>query len=278
MTDKKSRLGVWLESRGVQRFGEMLPLIVIGAIAVLVILQKNLDSVRPLFELATPKTTDQFWLMVAALVNVAILTVAAYGLKSIRLARAGLLLQAKRDSRNCAVQRCEEFAREIVDLNIPLLDEYARSKATVFAQETGPPQFDPDINEHVVKAQVWLSKLSPEAQNRSVVLLNRLEAWSMYFTHQLADPKVAIGPCGPYFTAMVVRDYAVLLWQRNRDPSSGKFPNIVKLYQAWTAESERDQIGSETGALLQRINELQHREKAAMLVTLDDPLGTVIDS
>lgn len=270
---------MWIESTKLERIGELLPVIVTVVIALGVILQRNLDSVRSVVELATPRTTDQFWLLVAALVNVAILTVAAYGLKSIRLARAGLLLQAKRDARSCAVQRCEEFAREIVDLNIPLLEAYTKSGATVFASETGTPQFDPDINDHVVKAQLWLRTLSPEAMNHSVVLLNRLEAWSMYFTHQLADSKVAMGPCAPYFTAMVVRDYAVLLWQRNRDASSGRFPNVVKLYQAWTAEMEKEKVGSETGALLHRINELQRRQQAAaMSVALEDPLGTEIDT
>jgi hypothetical protein len=135
-------------------------------------------------------------------------------------------------------------------------------------------QFDPENEAHIEKAIRWYNAMPRELQDLSVRFLNRLEAWSMYFTNQLADADIAFGPCAPFLCSRVVQLYAVLLVFRNRDPTAGKFPNLVALYKSWLEELDEQKRGLVMGDLLKVLESLQSKGRAAKLPS---PLGTKLD-
>lgn len=229
----------------------------------------------PLGRLAKPTDPAEFWTLVSAFANIAVLVVAVRGLKSLVLTRKGMLTQATRDAWSCAVHRCEEFADEIIPLNVPVLTNLAAFKVPVFVKHASEVQFDPDNKADLDRAAQWVRNLPAGTLGDCVTLLNRLEAWSMYFTNRLADQKIAAGPCAPFFCSMVVQNYAVLLLHRNRDASSGKYPNIVKLFKSWWADIEDEKVGHKEGELLKQLAALQR--KGSPSSKLPNPLGTELD-
>ena len=222
-----------------------------------------------------PSNPSEFWSFVSALASLAVLWVAVRGLKSLRLTREGMLNQANREARACAIERSEEFAREIIEMNASIVNTFAALRIPVFVEDAARVKFDPDPLDELPRAAEWFGKLPAETQSECIQMLNRLEAWSMYFTQQLADSTVAFGPCGPYFCSRVVQFYACLLLMRNNDESSGKYPNLVALFKDWIAELEDEKRGLQRGHLLEQLAELQ--AKGSRRRTIKPPLGTQLE-
>jgi hypothetical protein len=216
-----------------------------------------------------------FWGMITGVGTLGLVYVAWRGLRSLGLQRSGLLTQAVRDARTSAIHRCEEFANQIIPLNAPILNALSQAKIPVFVMSEANVKLNPDNVGELPRARVWLGALPEGLYNQAIGMLNRLEAWSMYFTHELADARVAYGPCAPFFVSIVVQLYPVLLVQRNLDATSGKYPNIVELFSLWLAELDQEKLGLKEGQLLQEIAELQRRGSRG--TKLPTPLGTQLD-
>lgn len=73
----------------------------------------------------------------------------------------------------------------------------------------------------------------------------------------------------------MVQLYPYLLIARNRDESSGNFPNVVSLFRVWIAELEEQKRGLIRGRLLEQLAELQARGSPRN--TLKPPLGTQLE-
>jgi len=226
---------------------------------------------RPLWDLAAPETTADFWALAGGLVNIAILAVAVRGLRSLALTRSAMLTQARKDARQSAVLRCHEMANEIIALNQPIINAFAEYKIPVFVHAAEDARFEPDNVADLDAASMWCQELPEGTFGDCIVFLNRLEAWSMYFTSQLADPQIAFGPCASYFCSVVVQNYPVLLHVRNRAASSGKYPNLVALYTAWSEQIADEQLSK----MLTSLQSLQRRGSPSS--RLKSPLGTELD-
>lgn len=233
------------------------------------------EFLQRLASVVVPTDPEEFWSLVSALVSGMVLWVAFRGLRSLKLTREGMLNQAHREARGCAIARCEEFAAEIIPLNAVIVNAFAALKTPVFVEDAADVRFDPDNREDLARAQEWFDGLPPEVRSACIGLMNRMEAWAMYFTNQLADPDIAFGPCGPYFCSRVVQLYPYLLIARNRDPSSGNYPNVVALFKAWIAQLEEERRGLIRGQLLEQLAELQ--AKGSPRATLKPPLGTQLE-
>jgi hypothetical protein len=223
-----------------------------------------------LSKLSKPTNPTEFWALIGGLFNAAILVVAVIGLKSLVLTRRGMLTEATREVRSLAIERCEEFARELIPLNNPILKTFAEKSVAVFVVDVHVVAFDPDPAEHLEAARKWVNGLPAEVRGGCITMMNRLEGWAMYFTHQLADPTVAYGPCAPLFLSAVLQFYAIYLVLRAGN-ASGKFPNTVKLFKAWRADLKGEQA-VQLEALLARLKESQASGPLAPM--LGKPLGT----
>jgi hypothetical protein len=227
------------------------------------------------WDVVVPTDPEEFWSLVAALVSGMVLWVAVRGLRSLKLTREGMLNQAHREARAAAIARCEEFAADIIPANAAIVNAFAAYRTPVFVEDAADVRFDPDSRDDLPRAEAWFQELPSEVRSDCIALMNRMEAWAMYFTHQLADPAVAFGPCAPYFCSRVVQLYPYLLIARNRDPSSGNYPNVVALFKVWITELEEQKRGLIRGRLLEQLAELQ--ATGSPRSTLKPPLGTQLE-
>lgn len=227
-----------------------------------------------LFFLSTPTNANDFWTMMAAAGAGLLLIVAYWGLQSLGLTKHDILTRVERDAKSCAVEMAEKFADEIIPLNSPILGQMAEHKVPVFAKGTEKLSFDPPSEQRLHEAQTWCKNLPGTLYGDSVVLLNQLEAWAMRFVHGLADQEVALGPCAPQFCAMVVQNYAALLMARAK-PGSGKYPNVVALFEEWTARMEEEKRGLQLNEVYNQLLDLQNKGPTAS--KLAPLVGTKLD-
>jgi hypothetical protein len=220
--------------------------------------------------LVLPHNPIEFWALVTGVGTVLLIVVAWRGLSSLGLTQKDMLTRAKRDARQTAITRAEEWASEIVPMNYEVLRQFAANNIPVFVKTPAQVRFDPDNQTDLQAAQDWVNKLPGDTQRQSLTVVNRVEAWSMYFTNGLADSKVASGPCAAPFCSLIIQNYALLLIFRAM-PSSGKFPNTITLFKAWLADLDEQERGLKKGALLRALRELQ--SKGPSKGTLPDPLG-----
>lgn len=180
--------------------------------------------------------------MVAALTSIAVAVFAFRGLRSIAIARDEILHRATRDAKLSAILRLEEIAKEIIPLNTAVLDSMASGRVKAFLGANDTVQLEPD-RENIAAAVQWTASLPNVSYGRIITLLNRLEAWSVYFTKGVADPDTAFGPIAPLLRSWVGQYYAVLLVLRSGvDKASGKYPNLIQLYLQWTAKMDKEQL------------------------------------
>jgi hypothetical protein len=164
------------------------------------------------------------------------------------------------------------MAQVILPQNGTLLDRLAVAKIPPFTIKSADAvQLDPDSAAHLAAARAWVQTLPQDLHVACVDLLNRLEAWAMYFTKQVADHDIAFGPCGRVLCLFVVQYYAILL-DRRAGKTSGKFPNLVELFTSWRGALQQETTMND---LAQKAALLQEQRRAGK--PLKPPLGTNLD-
>jgi len=200
-----------------------------------------------------PTNPAEFWTMVTGVATLLLVGVAALGLNSLALVKRDMWNRTTREAVQSAIDRCDEMARELVPLYQEVVNALHTQGLPLFVSTPSEVSFEQ--TEEVKKinhAIEWMGKLNPVMLDKTVHLMNKLESWSMYFTHDpaLADEKVAFGPCSTVFTQMVMGLYPMLLTQRRANPASGPYQNVVNLFKAWHAKTAQ-------GAALDQLKRLQ---------------------
>jgi hypothetical protein len=211
--------------------------------------------------------------VVTAVSTVAIAAFALRGLRSLTIARDEIVHRAERDANLCAIQRLEEIARDLVPMNQALLDILASGKVKVFLGPRDAVRFDPDPQD-LTAAKAWAGTLPAGANNQILTFLNRLEAWSVYFTKGVADPDVAFGPAAPVLRSWVGQYYAPLLLLRSGQATpSGIYPNLIELYHAWSARMDAQQLDRLHKDVTDQMALAQARLEQAKLVNPKPKIG-----
>ena len=218
--------------------------------------------------LIVPTNPTEFWTLALTLATVALGGVAYLGLRSVALSKKDMLNRATRNTVQCAINRCDEMAREILPLHISIIAEFAAKKIPLFVNDPSQVSFAEQEEVKKINAAIgWLGTLDPALLDKVIDLLNRLECWSMSFTHNpaLADERVAFDPCSTVFCQMVMALYPALLTQRRTNPASGPYQNVVTLFKGWYAKA----------AQLQMLEHLARIQSDGG--KLPPPLGTTLD-
>jgi len=180
--------------------------------------------------------------VVSAASAIAVAAIALRGLRSLRIARDEIVHRTATDAKLCAIHRLEEVAKELIPENTKVLDALVKAGVHVFLGPADKVVFEPDPTD-LTAARAWRAGIPVPAYNLVTGFLNRLEAWSVYFTTGVADPEVAFGPIAPLLRSWVGQYYAILLIVRSgTGPSSGTFPNLVRLYLQWSAQMDTQQL------------------------------------
>jgi hypothetical protein len=223
--------------------------------------------------LFVPDNPTALWTMILTFATIGFTIVAWRGLKSFKLAKADYLTRNTRDARACAINRCEEFAREMIRRNAPVHTAFAQAEIAPF-QHVSRDLFDAG-NELLLKAaQTWIASVPPHVRWQPQAILNDLESWAMYFTQDLADESVAFGPCSPVFCSMVLQFRPYIIDSRSK-PTSGKYPNLVTLFGRWKSRMDATANGDVADGLWKQLVEVQARAVPTPFVK---PIGTHDDT
>jgi hypothetical protein len=221
-----------------------------------------------LLALLIPTNPGEFWTC-ALTVATAVLAVVAYlGLRSVALSKKDMLNRARRESAQCAVDRCGEMARELLPLYMRIVSELAMKKVALFVSDPGQVSFEEREEVRKINSAIaWVGTLDRELQSSTIELMNRLECWSMSFTSNpaLADEQLAFDPCSTAFCQMVMSLYPSFLTQRRANPASGPFQNVVTLFRGWYARKAQ-------GPMLAQLERLQTDRSQ-----LPSPIGARLD-
>ena len=197
-----------------------------------------------------------------------------YGLRSLKLARHDMVIRATREARGLALQRAEQFSQSVIRGEHRMIQEELRTASVVpFTHQvaSGAAVFDDDTVYRASKK--WWDGVPLDTKNRIIFFLNDLEAWAMYFTHELAADDVVFGPCAPTFCSIVVQ-YAPWVIVARKEQYAGFYPNIVDLFRAWRAELDAKERGSKTEAWVRAAQAAEERHAQHKLAA---PLGTKVD-
>lgn len=232
-------------------------------------------------DLFRPTNATEFWTLVAAigavitgLATVALVIVAKLGLASINLARKDIVSRATREALSCTVTQSLVLAQELLPERWAILNEMAVQKVPVFVKDADQVTFGaPNEAAMVSEAKDWLSKVPAAVHTRTIRLMNRTEAWAMYFVKGLADAGAAAPSCAAVYCSYVMQVYPFLVDARASE-RSGRFPNTVALFEMWYGSHSEEITKSKAHKLLQQLGELQAKGRA---VEFPRPLGTDLD-
>lgn len=194
----------------------------------------------PAIPLIDPTNPTEFWAMVTGIATIVLAVMAGFGLISLTLVKRDMWNRTTREAVQSAIDRCDEMARELVPVYQEILNALHAQGLPLFVSDPSEVSFEE--TEEVKKinhAIEWMGKLDRGLLDKTIPLMNKLETWSMYFTHDpaLADERVAFGPCSTVFCQMVMGLYPMLLTQRRANPASGPYQNVVNLFKAWYAKT-----------------------------------------
>lgn len=213
--------------------------------------------------IVVPKNPTEFWTMVAALATlgafgatIVVAVMAKMGLNALVLSKKDMKTRATREARVCAIQRCEQMATDIIPLMNKVFAAAAGAKVALFVRDLESVKFDGAAESaSVPRAQAWVASLPLDMQRDMIAASNLLEGWAMYFNHELADHDLALDPVGYVFLQFVMYLYGGLITQRAGN-TSGRYANVVKLFNLWYHKKKADGKTKQLEELSSEINRL----------------------
>jgi hypothetical protein len=182
-------------------------------------------------------------------------------LEQIELSRKDIMLRSKREALALAIKECEYWANEIVPcldkLNIKLNN--IKYVATPLTNTDFPPVEKP----HESAVRVWNDL---PLRTEVVSVLNKMEAFAMYFATDLATEDAAFLPTGGPF-CRACRHLSVFIGAYRQDNQVKLYNNIVKLYGIWAPRAELAVLQNQEQALQAQKSKLTQSKPRA-------PLGT----
>lgn len=228
-----------------------------------------------------PRSPGEFWALVAAVGVLAsavfalgLLLVARTGLQSLEIAKGDILTRGERDSRECSIRCCKEFADEIIPMLFRLREKLHANNVPFFVKSPHEVVFDsPGENDRLADARAWITALDTGLQNDCIAVLNRFEGWGMYFTKRLADQSTAFEACAPVYIETVIQLYPAIVAMRSQ-PTSGKYRNVVQLFNAWYGAKENETHAENIKKMEKLVARMKEAQENGQRAPLDPVLGT----
>jgi len=109
-------------------------------------------------------------------------------------------------------------------------------------------------------------------------VINRLEAFSVYFIKGIADEKVAFASIGKSFCRSVEDNYATITLLRGSKNPNRHYDNLVELYKCWKQrldnsmiDFEKEAISSEIKEKILKLEQLKNQQQPSEVIK---PIGT----
>lgn len=95
-----------------------------------------------LLAVMVPANAGEFWTCALTVATAALAVVAFLGLRSVALSKKDILNRARRESAQCAVDKCNEMRRELMPLYTEIIADLAEKAVPVFVAEASQVSFE----------------------------------------------------------------------------------------------------------------------------------------
>lgn len=208
---------------------------------------------------------------VIAIVSIVALKQLSIAKIQIEVARESMQISSRRDAAVFTAKQCEIFASEIIEQHIEIAKKFEAKKITEYVLPNNKKNiFEADYGKWFKQNKDKLDKDGVDLINLVAKLLNKLEAFSIYFTHGICDKKIAYLPIATSFIRII--EYYSPLICLLRDDNRG-YSNILKLYESWKADTEKEELELKKEQLEKQIAETI--EQASCIIEIPmNPIGT----
>lgn len=179
--------------------------------------------------------------------------------RSLNLAQLDIQTRLQREARLHAAEQCRHFA----NVTIPLFGEVEKTLAGTTAALRAWPlvdyKFSPTSIADAHGANEWISNTQGHGE-LAIHMLNELESVAMYFVSGIADERLAFPSLSRMYCAGVERLAPLLISLRNATAGSGRFENVVALYELWNERVKLHKVLQERAELDRRTSQISARE------------------
>ena len=184
--------------------------------------------------------------------------------EALKVAKNDIEVRSEREAVALAAERCEKFAEETLPRCAEKYNEIFSSGLEKRKWALSDGDLQPQSLKERQDARQWLRDLQSKPNHLSQVaaILNDLEAFAIYFAKGAADEKVAYPAIGAVFCewTQVFAPYLAEVRSTGMDTvTSGKYQNIVELYNIWESRSRREDLEAEADRINNQINEISDR-------------------
>jgi hypothetical protein len=181
-------------------------------------------------------------------------------------------ISSQRDAAVFTAKQCEYFASEIIkdsdDIeNIFIEKDILRCKLP----EDYEVMFETNCNAWFKKYNGIIKSEDSSLHKQLIVALNKLEAFSMYFTHGICDTRIAYLPIAHIYVD-IVELYYPFIYEGSLE-NKNNYTDIIKLYKIWKGDLVKQQLELKKIELQIQLSEAEAQASAVKDVSVN-PIGT----
>lgn len=164
----------------------------------------------------------------------------------------------KRETASMTVQRCKEYAEEIIPMIAQTSKKIAENKIYKYTNDLTLDDFNNKEKEAEFQRNNFYG--DEEAYEIYAKTANRLEAYAMYFTEEVCDEEIAFKATGETFVTVANRLYPFILHYRVKYKSNG-YSNLVKLYSIWNKRLNQEMLTGKESELEKMTKNLEKQKQ-----------------
>jgi hypothetical protein len=182
--------------------------------------------------------------IINSLSTIILVVVAIIGLKQLTISKETRKINAKRDSLKLAAEQTVVFGEKIIPEIDTLNNLINENKLDFFTKSIVKTEGD-NISVNAYTQNYSVEKMTKIVPNSGIVL-NSLEAFSIYFVSGVAAESVTFETCGSSFV-LTVNKLMPFIVSMN-DKTNG-YKNTLKLFRTWNSRLESEKLIVEKGKI-----------------------------
>jgi hypothetical protein len=185
---------------------------------------------------------------------VALAVLAFKGLEQLKISREIAKTSARREAFKLAADECRYFAEQIIPLGDTVGKQVVALKLSSFLN----PKFKV-VNGEIIDHNFSIDDVAADMQKSGyapITLLNRLEAFSIFFAELIAEESVAYQETAATFCGLTRQYMSGIFFLRGL--KTARYKSTVMLYERWSAKLKSEQLMEEKKAIDKNLEGLDH--------------------
>jgi len=175
-------------------------------------------------------------------------------------------ITSQREAANIAADKVRDYCTEIIPFENRIFDEKVKINYIEFK---GPIRnfTNDEVKDWDKDFLDWFLKKPIEITELELNVLNKLEAFSIYFIKGIADEKIAFSSIGKAFCESVKRLYPTMTIFRGSKNPNKDYEILIQLYRLWSerlesykTEFEKEELTKEVQTKIEQLEHLNSRK------------------